>query len=245
MSTVTEAKQVPAQRCRHSLPLSVFGFFDPGRAFAANAQTKRPHIVFPLLVGSAYSAVVGMIAALRIGLANLMGQAASRQGMDPQLVQQLAVSNRTQILATQTISAILGAFVMSLLAALLIYLILLMFGYAASYRPILATVAQVFAWVYLVRFTMILFVILISRDPSSIDIRNPIGTNLAFYVDLHAGWFASLMRQLDVTALAKVILVAFGTSYVVPKLSSAKACGIIVGAWIAYLLISLAIPSIA
>jgi Yip1 domain len=73
----------------------------------------------------------------------------------------------------------------------------------------------------------------------SFDLKNPVGTNVAYYLPDAAPWLKSALSFLDIIGIWNVILLIIGTS-IVAKVSRGKAAAIVVGWWVLMLIISVA-----
>jgi hypothetical protein len=82
----------------------------------------------------------------------------------------------------------------------------------------------------------LLLVVLLLKDPSSIDVENPVATNLAAILpDDAAKWLVALCKSFDIFTFWTLILIAIGFAAANPKkLKGAKPYVIAFGVWAAY-----------
>ncbi len=73
--------------------------------------------------------------------------------------------------------------------------------------------------------------LLFGGNQESFDIRNPVGTNLAYYMPDAAPWLRVFLSFFDVIGLWQLVLLIIGTA-IVAKVSRGKAAAVIVGWWV-------------
>ena len=71
------------------------------------------------------------------------------------------------------------------------------------------------------------------------DLKNPVGTNLAYYVPDAAPWLKSALGFFDVIGIWSLVLLVLGTA-IVARVSRGKAAAVVVGWWVLVLIISAA-----
>ncbi len=71
----------------------------------------------------------------------------------------------------------------------------------------------------------------------SFNLKNPVGTNLAYYLPDSAPWLKAALGFFDVIGIWNMILLVMGTS-IVAKVSRGKAATIVVGWWVLLLILS-------
>jgi hypothetical protein len=71
------------------------------------------------------------------------------------------------------------------------------------------------------------------------DLKNPVGTNLAYYLPDAAPWLKAALGFFDVLGIWTLVLLVLGTS-IVAKVSRGKAAAVVVGWWVLMLIISAA-----
>jgi lipopolysaccharide export LptBFGC system permease protein LptF len=87
--------------------------------------------------------------------------------------------------------------------------------------------------------TPIFLLVLFLKPRGTIDIDNPVATNLAaFLPEESAKWLATLAKQFDVFTIWTLILMAIGFAAVNPKkLKTGKAMGIAFSVWLVYVVL--------
>ncbi|MEO8735521.1 MAG: YIP1 family protein [Edaphobacter sp.] len=71
------------------------------------------------------------------------------------------------------------------------------------------------------------------------DLKNPVGTNLAYYLPDVAPWLKSALSFFDVIGIWVLVLLVIGTA-IVAKVSRGKAAAVVVGWWVLILIVSAA-----
>jgi len=79
-------------------------------------------------------------------------------------------------------------------------------------------------------------------NADSYDIKNPVGTNLAYYLPDAGPALKAALSFFDVIGLWNLVLLVIGTA-IVAKVSTGKAAAVVVGWWVLGLLISVAIAA--
>ncbi len=127
--------------------------------------------------------------------------------------------------------------------ASLVYWASFNFGLGAS-----TTFGQMFAvWMYaslprLITGLLTIVTVLFGGNADSYDMRNPVGTNLAYFMPDSAPWLKAALGFFDVIGLWQLILLVIGTS-IVAKVSRGKAAAVVVGWWVLGLIVSVGIAA--
>jgi Yip1 domain len=79
--------------------------------------------------------------------------------------------------------------------------------------------------------------LMFGNSADSYDIRNPVGTNLAYYMPDSSPALKAALSSFDVIGLWNLVLLIIGTA-IVAKVSTGKAAAVVVGWWLLGLLIS-------
>jgi hypothetical protein len=74
-------------------------------------------------------------------------------------------------------------------------------------------------------------------NAESFNLKNPVGTNPAYYLPDSAPWLKAALSFFDVIGIWNLILLVIGTS-IVAKVSRGKAAAIVVGWWVLLLILS-------
>jgi hypothetical protein len=105
------------------------------------------------------------------------------------------------------------------------------------------TYGQMFAvWMYaslpkLITGLLTLVTIYFGGNAEGFDLKNPVGTNPAYYLPDAAPWLKSALGYFDLIGLWTLVLLVIGTA-VVAKVSRGKAAAVVVGWWVLLLVIS-------
>ncbi len=127
--------------------------------------------------------------------------------------------------------------------AALVYWASFNFGLGAN-----TTFGQMFAvWMYaslprLITGLLTIVTVLFGNNADSYDMRNPVGTNLAYFMPDSAPWLKAALSFFDVIGLWQLILLVIGTS-IVAKVSRGKAATVVVGWWVLGLIVSIGVAA--
>lgn len=107
------------------------------------------------------------------------------------------------------------------------------------------TFAQMFClWMYcalprLISGLLTIVTITFGGNPESFDLKNPVGTNLGYYLQDAAPWLKAALGFFDIIGIWNLVLLILGTG-IVAKVSRGKAAAVIVGWWLLLLIITIA-----
>jgi hypothetical protein len=79
----------------------------------------------------------------------------------------------------------------------------------------------------------------VGGNAEAFDIKNPVGTNLGYYLPDAAPWLKSALGFFDVIGLWSLVLLVIGTA-IIAKVSRGKAAAVVVGWWVIILVVSAA-----
>jgi Yip1 domain len=105
------------------------------------------------------------------------------------------------------------------------------------------TFAEMFCvWMYaalprLIGGLLTIVTICFGGNAEGFDLKNPVGTNIAYYVPDAAPWLKAALGFFDIIGIWNMILLIIGTS-IVAKVSRSKAAAIVIGWWVLVILIS-------
>jgi len=117
------------------------------------------------------------------------------------------------------------------------------FGLGAS-----TTFGQMFAvWMYaslpkLLTGLLTIVTLLAGGNAESYDMRNPVGTNPAYFMPDAAPWLRAALGFFDVIGLWQLVLLVIGTA-IVAKVSRGKAAAVVVGWWLVGLIVSVGVAA--
>ena len=205
---------------------------------------KQPRWLFPAAFSAMVSAASNFYVIRRIGLVRLIETASrSHSVIDPQAAIQNVLAHQNQILFFQAASIFLNVFLIALAAANFFWLALMLFGYDISFRKSLAVVAHANMLPIVAKGCMTALIAAVVRDAATLDIKNPLATNLAFFLRPSSPAALRLLTSLDVIALINAALLTAGLARVCPKLSPAAASKLVFICWAIYIGITLLVPS--
>ncbi len=109
------------------------------------------------------------------------------------------------------------------------------------------TFGQMFAvWMYasLPRLltSVLMMVTLFGGNAEAFNLKNPVGTNVGFYLPEAVPWLRTALSFVDVISLWVLALLVIGTA-IVAKVSRGKAAAVVVGWWAVILIISVAVAA--
>jgi hypothetical protein len=127
--------------------------------------------------------------------------------------------------------------------AALLYWATFNFGLGAQ-----TTYGQMFAvWMYasmprLISGILAILTLLFGGNADAYDMRNPVGTNLAYYMPDAAPWLRAFLSFFDVIGLWVLVLLIIGTA-IVAKVPRGKAAMVVIGWWVFGLLLTVGIAA--
>jgi hypothetical protein len=216
-------------------------FFHP--ATTLDTIQENPQWFCPLLFAAVFSAAANSYMMFRIGIVRLVGAALKASGaIDPKAVLDGAAAQKTGILIFQGLGTMAGTFITALVAAKVIWLLLIMFGEDIGYRKVLAVVAHVNMLTIVIRETMMVLTMTAMRDLDGFNLQNPLATNLAFFLNPSSPAAFHLLRSLDLISFANIFLLALGLSKLSLRFSIRQANALVIIPWGIYLAVSLLLP---
>jgi hypothetical protein len=105
------------------------------------------------------------------------------------------------------------------------------------------TFRQMFAvWMYaslprLIAGLLTICTLLFGGDAEAFNLKNPVGTNLGFYLPDAAPWLRALLGYFDVIGLWVLALMVIGTA-IVAGVKTSKAAAIVVGWWVIFMVVA-------
>lgn len=193
-------------------------YFSPGETFQEIG--RAPGFVTPLLVLALVSAIGSFVLINRITVEKFFGQGIEQAVADNRITQEQADQQMSgirkgapYIKAVFPVVGFVIGIVMALAIAGLAKLVSMMFGVENTFKPLLAVTAYAMLAVALIG--TLLFVILLYLKPvEEIDIKNPVGSNVAALLGM-AGiklpkFLQYLFAYLDVFYIWRVALLGIG-----------------------------------
>jgi hypothetical protein len=208
---------------------------------------------FPFLIAVVLSVVIGFAIQQKIGwdkvYDNVLKQASVAQ---QQRVEQAPPEQQARIrnisIATTKYAVYAGPFIGLIIAVIVAAVLLgtLNFGFGGH-----AKFGQLFAvWYYAslpmaIKWLLAIITIYAGADPDSFNIKNPVGTNIGYYLptDMSKA-IVALATSIDIFTIWTLVLLTIGCS-IVANISRGKAAGAVWGWWIVMLLIGAGWAAIA
>ena len=208
---------------------------------------------FPWLIGLVLSVAVGMAIQQKIGwdklYDNVLRQtsAAQQEKMEQMPAEQQAKVRGVSIAFTKYavfLGPILGLVVAVIIAAVLLATLNFGFGARAKFGQLFA------AWYYAglpmaIKWLLAVVTIYAGADPDAFNIKNPVGTNIGYYLPLDMPkWLIALATSIDIFTIWTLILLTIGCS-IIGKISRGKAATAVWGWWILIVLVGAGWAAIA
>ena len=208
---------------------------------------------FPWLIGFVLSVVVGVGIGQKVGwdkvYDNIMRQAsvAQQQKMEQMPADQAAKIRSVSVTSTKVLvyaGPVVGLLFAAIVAAVLLATLNFGFGARARFGQLFA------AWYYAglpmaIKWLLVVVTLYAGSDPDSFNIKNPVGTNLGYYLPLDMPkWLIALGTSLDIFTIWTLVLLTIGCA-IIGKVSRGKAAGAVWGWWILITLCSVGYAAVA
>jgi hypothetical protein len=201
--------------------------------------------VYPFLFAAFFSASVNLYVIQRIGLDRLIVSTVhSSTAIDHDTVVQNALARRNTILAIQAFSILVNSFVMALVVSKVLWLILTLLGRDVAFKQVLAVVTHVSLLTVSIRQMMLALTTTLVRDPGTINLRNPLATNIGFFLPSVSATAGRILTSIDVITFANIALLTLGLTKVCAHLSRKTAALAVMIPWMIYVGATTWIPSI-
>lgn len=214
--------------------------FSPGKTFSEIAA--RPSWIAPVAVFMLLSIVGSIIFVQRVDWRQVISQQIEKSPR----ASQLSAEQKEQQVETGAKFAPIFGYVGGLVAPPVILLLscLVMWGTYSLLGGVntgFGTAFAITAHSYMTALvsTPIFLLVLFLKPSGTIDIDNPVATNIAtFLPDESAKWLVTLCKQFDIFTIWTLILLGIGFAAVNPKkLTTGKAIGIGFSVWLIYVVI--------
>jgi len=244
MATAPVASDMPAPQAQPQAKISPLGrvigvLFSPKPTFEDIA--RKPSWLLPLVVTTILSIIATSALNQRMNWREYISQQIEKS---PRAAQLSAEQKEKQIDVSAKITPIIvyvSGLLVPVLAALILGLVMmgaynLLAGAGATFRQSFSIAAH--AGLIGIVSTPIFLLILFLRPPGTMDVDNPVATNIAaFLPEESAKWLVALCKSFDIFTFWTLILLAIGFAAVNPrKLKGAKAFTIAFSVWAVYVL---------
>jgi hypothetical protein len=207
---------------------------------------REPHVLLPLVTAALYATVASYYVIQRIGIRRVVeASVRATAGVDPEAVVESAMVHKDQILAMQAAGSFFGTFIAVLGLSVIYWLIVTAFGADVTYRRIAAVVANVMFFVTCIKQTMIVGAVTLSRNPSMFNMKEPLATNLAFFLHSGSRVIEKLLTSCDIIVLSGLALTIFGLLQVSDRLSVKASAAAVLIPWAIYLGGAMAMPALS
>ncbi|HEX6177010.1 MAG TPA: hypothetical protein VF057_01525 [Thermoanaerobaculia bacterium] len=206
-------------------------------ATVASLKEKPRHFV-AVLIASAYATLLSSWIVQRVGLENILRNTMQASGsVDADTMLANAMQYKTQILWTQALSTFVGTLTTAYFVGVVLWLIVTIAGEDVRLKTVNAVVAHSALFYAVVKYTMFAISVGLSRNPAAINIKNPLATNGAFFLQTGSYLLQHVIRSFDAIVLAAVVLLIVGLRSVSRKLSPVTASLIVLVPWLAYVIV--------
>jgi hypothetical protein len=219
----------------HTVSPSSFRFMFVRPVATLSHLGERPAWFFPLLVSALFSITANFYVIQRLGIARLAELVSkSNAVLDPEAVVQTALAHPYQIQIFQALSALFGTFLTAFISAKVIWLILTLLGREVRFKKVMATAAYVMALSAILRAGMLALTATLIRDLDTLDLRNPLATNPAFFLRPDSPAAFRLLSSIDALTILSIALLSAGLSKVCPRLPLRTASAVVAVPWMVY-----------
>jgi Yip1 domain len=239
MATTTIAAPDPAPE---SQPVNHFGritgvFFSPSRTFADIA--RRPSWVVPVILSTVVTLAMFAVMNQKVDWRDVSAKKIEESPRAAQLSaeqkqQQIEMSAKITPYILYTTGVIIPILFVVVVGAVMLGAFNLLGGANTNFSTAMGIVAH--ANLVLILSSILLVVILFLKPPGTLDIDNPVATNLAaFMPDGTAKWLLALGKNVDIFVFWILVLIGIGFAATNPrKLKVGSAIGIAFAVWLVY-----------
>ena len=203
---------------------------------------RKPSWIIPVVLLTVIAIIATVVMTQRIGWERIVTQSIDQSPraaqMSPQQRQQAIEQGAKFGRIFAYAAAVLGNLVVVLIVAGIFLAAFNSIGGAGTnYKTSMGITSHAMLPGVIVGLLMIL--ILFLKDPESVNIQNPVGSNLGALLSPETKpWLMSLAGSIDIFTIWTIILLGIGFSATNPKkISTGKGIGIVVGVWVIWLLI--------
>jgi hypothetical protein len=204
---------------------------------------EQPQWLYPALFSAIVTVAANLYVIRRIGLARLIEAALEAKAIiDPQGAIQFVLAHQDRILCFQSASIFVNVFVLVLVTAKVLWLLLTLFGYDISFKKILAIVTHANMPPAIIRSCMTALTAAVIRDVRTLDLKNPLATNIAFFLQPTSSAAFRILSSLDAITLLNIGLLIIGLTRVCSNLSARSASLMVLIPWTIYIGATLLLP---
>jgi hypothetical protein len=193
--------------------------FEPKTTF--EEVDRRPNWLVPLLAMIVISIAASAYVISTIGMENLVRTQieANRQIRDlppeqrERIVQNAVESPQAKI--GMYVGPVLGPVLIVLIVAGLLMLVAMLTGGHGTFKKVFSVSCHAFFFSYFVASALMVVVVLLTPDPSDIDVQNPVATNLGFLISrTESPALYSVLSSIDLISFYTIYLLGLGLSVV-------------------------------
>ncbi len=197
---------------------------------------ERPGWVLPLL-GSLLVVFAGNFIVIRkLGIAEVLKLSLKSNPQADEIIRMAEQSPATGVMmyAAPALSVPIGI----LVTAAFFLLLMALAGEETRFRRVFSVVAHSFFAYALVTSALAVVTVLLTGGGSNFDIRNPVASNLGFFLDpeeFRPFWY-SLASSFDLLSFWYLVLLSMGFTTVLPKLRIYKSRIMVLSGWLVYVI---------
>jgi hypothetical protein len=239
----------PLPQSESAVPINHFGrivgiFFSPKSTFAE--IVAAPSWVIPMVVLTLFSLIACVALNQRTDWRQVISQQIEKSSRSTELSaeqkeQQITAGAKVAPIFTYVVVVPAPAVLILLIAAIDLAAFNLLAGANVNFVTSLAIVSH--AFLTTIVSTAIFLLVLFLKPPGTIDLDNPVATNLGVLVPEDAPkWLMKLGTSVDIFTFWILILVAIGFAAANPrKLKFSKSFGIVFGIWVVFVVVRVGI----
>ena len=213
-------------------------YFSPGETFADIGRAAG--VALPLILLLALTVGSALVTTVKLPMEKFMNEEVDRMVEEGRVSPEQAEAQREQMAKiapyTRIITPVTAAIfivILTLAIAGVAKLVTMMMGIESRFAPLWSVTIYAFLAVSIISVTLFIFILFV-KPVDEIDIRNPIGSNVAAFLPLFGvtglpKFVTGLLSYVDIFYIWKLILLGIGYSAVSTRLSTTTAvtvCGL-------------------
>jgi hypothetical protein len=217
-----------------SLATLIGVIFQPQAAFRSIG--KRPNWLLPLLACIVLVLLSTVLIINRMGMSNLMRSAMQGNPQAEEIAQKVEESSFTKTMIY--LSPLIQTPIVMVVVAGVFLLVFMLAGVETNFKMAFSVTAHSFFAYSLVATLLSLVTVYAARDFANLDLRNPIATNVGFFLDPAetSKFLYSVSSSLDVLSFWFIYLLALGFAETSPKTRIQKTLPLVVVVWAIYVI---------
>jgi hypothetical protein len=188
-------------------------FVDPDLAF--EAIRRRPRWLVHVVLAGAFVAAAQSYAIYTIGVQQVLaGILRNGAALDPTGALRNLSANSSGLVLGQALAALLGSFAVALGFSAVLWLSIVVVARQIDYRRVLAAVSLSLLFYSVLRALMLIATAAFSAHPESLNLREPLATNLGYFFQTNSRAWQPVLSGLDIVSLGSGVLLIRGLTRV-------------------------------